>query len=89
MFCVECLPSEISCGSAVSGRFLCDSILIMVQIERRRGLLFSVIILGAVVSGSVYYYIRDYWNIEAKVGFRFRNLSLPSCSLELFYRELP
>lgn len=38
----------------------------MVQLERRRGLLFSVIILGAIVSGSVYYYVRDYWNIEAK-----------------------
>ena len=42
----------------------------MVQLERRRGLLFSVIILGAIVSGSVYYYVRDYWNIEAKVKSR-------------------
>ena len=39
----------------------------MVRVERRKGLLFSVIILGAVVSGSVYFYLRDNWNLEAKV----------------------
>ena len=39
----------------------------MVRLERRKGLLFSTIILGAVVSGTMYYYIRDYWGLEAKV----------------------
>jgi len=38
----------------------------MVRLERRKGLLFSTIILGAVVSGTMYYYIRDYWGLEAK-----------------------
>ncbi|CAH3018918.1 unnamed protein product, partial [Porites evermanni] len=52
--------------SAVSEHLLKYLNHIMVQLERRRGLLFSVIILGAIVSGSVYYYVRDYWNIEAK-----------------------
>ena len=44
----------------------------MVRLERRKGLLFSTIILGAVVSGTMYYYIRDYWGLEAKVGVSFR-----------------
>ena len=56
--------------SAVSKYFVKYLNHTMVQLERRRGLLFSVIILGAIVSGSVYYYVRDYWNIEAKVKLR-------------------
>ena len=41
---------------------------IMVRVERRKGVLFSVILLGTAVSGYMYYYIRDHWNLEARVS---------------------
>ena len=52
----------------------------MVRLERRKGLLFSTIILGAVVSGTMYYYIRDYWGLEAKVRASFRG-----CQYSVFF----
>lgn len=41
----------------------------MVRLERRKGFFFSMIILGVVVSGIMYYYICDYWGFEVKVRF--------------------